>query len=366
MWKFASENPEFGVCFPYQNHPMKGYPNGDRPHMTLAGIGGGEGSLCAAQGITKVCTAGSSFAPSYPETGGGTQTPTSSVRPPTRAPNGTLECPDDYILFNGKCFPYPEEFLPLGADGQACTLDVQMCPDGSYVGRTSPNCSFATCPVGGGQSYCQFGYVFVNGQCLPTQCNGSSAYAVNHCTQIPYQPFNQNDQRMPIQPGMGGMQQQQYPMQTQQRSMGASLIPGIYNQSTVPTNILDQLNQQNRLYMNTTTSTSSFALVNILDNHTTSNVPTNTPSDIIAQLNPSLMIGAHISNISTSAQQSHTSTYDLTIRSLTPTQTFTDNNPNGASYASTSTTQSSYVQTALAGVRSVLILILNYLQGLVR
>ncbi|MBI2030897.1 hypothetical protein HYT05_04715, partial [Candidatus Kaiserbacteria bacterium] len=199
MWKFASENPEFGVCFPYQNHPMKGYPNGDRPHMALAGIGGGEGSLCAAQGVTKVCTAGSSFAPSYPGSGGSTQTapgggsttPAPSVRPPTKSPDGTLGCPADYILFNGQCFPYPEESLPPGAGGQACTLDALMCPDGSYVGRTGPNCSFAACPIGGGQSYCQFGYVFANGQCLPTQCNGSSAYAVYNgqvisCTQQRY------------------------------------------------------------------------------------------------------------------------------------------------------------------------------------
>src|SRR3989344_2394949 len=27
-----------------------------------------------------------------------------------------------------------------------CTLDVKLCPDGSYVGRTGPNCEFAACP----------------------------------------------------------------------------------------------------------------------------------------------------------------------------------------------------------------------------
>lgn len=27
-----------------------------------------------------------------------------------------------------------------------CTQDVKLCPDGSYVGRTGPNCEFATCP----------------------------------------------------------------------------------------------------------------------------------------------------------------------------------------------------------------------------
>jgi len=27
-----------------------------------------------------------------------------------------------------------------------CTMDAKMCPDGSYVGRTGPNCEFASCP----------------------------------------------------------------------------------------------------------------------------------------------------------------------------------------------------------------------------
>ncbi len=28
-----------------------------------------------------------------------------------------------------------------------CTDEAKQCPDGSYVGRTEPNCEFATCPV---------------------------------------------------------------------------------------------------------------------------------------------------------------------------------------------------------------------------
>ncbi len=27
-----------------------------------------------------------------------------------------------------------------------CTQDAKLCPDGSYVGRTGPNCEFALCP----------------------------------------------------------------------------------------------------------------------------------------------------------------------------------------------------------------------------
>ncbi len=30
----------------------------------------------------------------------------------------------------------------------ACTLEAKICPDGSAVGRTGPNCEFATCPTG--------------------------------------------------------------------------------------------------------------------------------------------------------------------------------------------------------------------------
>jgi hypothetical protein len=28
----------------------------------------------------------------------------------------------------------------------ACTEEAKLCPDGSYVGRTGPNCEFAICP----------------------------------------------------------------------------------------------------------------------------------------------------------------------------------------------------------------------------
>lgn len=37
-----------------------------------------------------------------------------------------------------------------GQEGKACTMEAKLCPDGSYVGRTGPNCEFAPCPTGGG------------------------------------------------------------------------------------------------------------------------------------------------------------------------------------------------------------------------
>ena len=43
-------------------------------------------------------------------------------------------------------------FYFFGADGAqnpnqtACTAEAKLCPDGSAVGRTGPNCEFAACP----------------------------------------------------------------------------------------------------------------------------------------------------------------------------------------------------------------------------
>jgi hypothetical protein len=43
--------------------------------------------------------------------------------------------------------PDPEESVETPEDEfVACTLDAKVCPDGSYVGRTAPDCAFAACP----------------------------------------------------------------------------------------------------------------------------------------------------------------------------------------------------------------------------
>lgn len=31
---------------------------------------------------------------------------------------------------------------------KACTMEAKLCLDGSYVGRSGPNCEFAKCPGG--------------------------------------------------------------------------------------------------------------------------------------------------------------------------------------------------------------------------
>lgn len=46
----------------------------------------------------------------------------------------------------------PENLVDLEATTTAktptaCTMDAKACPDGSYVGRTGPNCEFAACPT---------------------------------------------------------------------------------------------------------------------------------------------------------------------------------------------------------------------------
>jgi hypothetical protein len=35
---------------------------------------------------------------------------------------------------------------------RACTMEARLCPDGTSVGRTGPNCEFASCPGASSQS----------------------------------------------------------------------------------------------------------------------------------------------------------------------------------------------------------------------
>ena len=43
----------------------------------------------------------------------------------------------------GGAYWYLSQFVQPGT---ACTLEAKLCPDGSSVGRTGPNCEFAACP----------------------------------------------------------------------------------------------------------------------------------------------------------------------------------------------------------------------------
>lgn len=37
--------------------------------------------------------------------------------------------------------------LPVGRGEQMCTMEAKLCPDGSAVGRSGPNCEFSPCPL---------------------------------------------------------------------------------------------------------------------------------------------------------------------------------------------------------------------------
>jgi hypothetical protein len=48
-------------------------------------------------------------------------------------------------LFGVMYFIIPK-YIPKDSEQVFCTQDAMQCPDGSYVGRTDPNCEFAVCP----------------------------------------------------------------------------------------------------------------------------------------------------------------------------------------------------------------------------
>lgn len=50
--------------------------------------------------------------------------------------------------------PLPVMISPVLGKPNICTLDVKICPDGSTVGRVSPQCHFKPCPIGGKKVTC--------------------------------------------------------------------------------------------------------------------------------------------------------------------------------------------------------------------
>jgi len=55
------------------------------------------------------------------------------------------------IFFISACAVVPQPRGPMPA---FCTEEAKICPDGSAVGRTGPNCEFAPCTLGG-KDYCE-------------------------------------------------------------------------------------------------------------------------------------------------------------------------------------------------------------------
>lgn len=72
---------------------------------------------------------------------------------------------------------------------QACTDEAMLCPDGSAVGRTGPNCAFAPCPGGGGPTCgstygsCTQGYECIQ-RCGPPVAREDDPDPGYHCAPI--------------------------------------------------------------------------------------------------------------------------------------------------------------------------------------
>ncbi|MFA7298526.1 MAG: DUF333 domain-containing protein [Candidatus Absconditabacterales bacterium] len=70
-------------------------------------------------------------------------------------------------------------------DGQtACTMEAKLCPDGSAVGRSGPNCEFAACP-NEEPTVCTMEYAPVCAsvaiQCITTPCDPIEQTFSNRC-----------------------------------------------------------------------------------------------------------------------------------------------------------------------------------------
>lgn len=312
MWQFASDNPQYGVCFPYQDGRVSG--NYDRPHMVLAGIGGHEGALCAAQGVKQACSNGIF-----------TSTPTApSFRdgvPPMKGTDGRLLCAAGQVLIDALCYVLP--------------------PSEEYYHGTSVPQPYPT--------RCPYGQFSVGGICIPTLMQPN---------MMPYPP-------MPLP--QGGMMNppQSFPSQPpQQTGTGASLISGMKTPSTVPASVLDQLNQSTNINLHLATNTSASSLINAI---TSPRSPGTFAGAAI--LNPDVISGAIITNLSTSGlnNQGAVSTSGLsTILTLIPVQTFVGGTSSDAPSSYSSTSSRGFWQDALENLRSVLVLLLGYLQGLLR
>ena len=118
MWNFAKANPQFGICFPHEGF--------DRPHMILAGSGGGEAAKCAARGVARPCN-GLSFDPSSVQPAYGGLSPTSALSNQIRQALMTPPPP-----------PPPQMQQPVSSSQQQPTQSAyQETPTGSGSTPTS-------------------------------------------------------------------------------------------------------------------------------------------------------------------------------------------------------------------------------------
>lgn len=78
------------------------------------------------------------------------------------------QCPDFCTgiagNFETRCVDNICKSVNTQSGGTACTADAKLCPDGSAVGRTGPNCEFAPCPGESCKDLCG------NGTCQEIVC----------------------------------------------------------------------------------------------------------------------------------------------------------------------------------------------------
>lgn len=53
---------------------------------------------------------------------------------------------DESLKYENIPVTYVTPTTTLNQNGTMCTMDAMLCPDGSYVGRSGPNCEFTACP----------------------------------------------------------------------------------------------------------------------------------------------------------------------------------------------------------------------------
>lgn len=53
-----------------------------------------------------------------------------------------------FTVAGGAYYLWAEQAQVPGGLGTICTQEAMQCPDGSWVGRTGPNCEFAPCSTG--------------------------------------------------------------------------------------------------------------------------------------------------------------------------------------------------------------------------
>jgi len=77
-------------------------------------------------------------------------------------------CPDFCTGIAGhletRCVENECKIVPIQKQPVACTAEAKLCPDGSAVGRTGPNCEFAPCP---GECVCPEGFRKEGDVCNP-------------------------------------------------------------------------------------------------------------------------------------------------------------------------------------------------------